>query len=290
MAVTDFGHVQRLFTDAWARLTAMRLFGLRAADYFRSASRQDRRYLLFNPVMKMKVTTEGEKVIDHLWDVIAAKGFEKDTYFEMAARDIRALPKLEGTVHVNIALIVKFMKNYLFAPADLPAVPRRDDPAEDAFLWDQGPASGLSAIRFADPEPVFAAWPQPNVAVFREQVAAFKALLVKATPTEAQSKDVDFLLAVGELFTLVVYAQLVLEGAALHAGEGVDGDTVDQVFDVLVRDFSRHAVDLHGKAASTPAQMELALRMIRKPAQDPARRERIWTRVHALEGAYEMSP
>jgi acyl-CoA dehydrogenase len=290
MAVTDFPHVQRLFVDGWARLTAMRLFGLRASDYFRAASRQDRRYLLFNPVMKMKVTTEGEKVIDHLWDVIAAKGFEKDTYFEMAARDIRALPKLEGTVHVNIALIVKFMKNYFFAPATCPEVPRRDEPADDAFLWDQGPASGLSAIRFSDPGPVFAAWPQPNVALFREQIAAFKTLLAKATPTEAQAKDIDFLLVVGELFTLVVYAQLILENAGLRAAEGVDGDTVDQIFDVLVRDFSRHAVDLHGKAASTAQQMELALGMIRKPAQDSARRERIWQRVHALKDAYEMSP
>jgi len=175
MAVTDFPHVRRLFTDGYARLVAMKLFALRASDYFRSASREDRRYLLFNPVMKMKVTTEGEKVIDHLWDVIAAKGFEKDTYFEMAARDIRALPKLEGTVHVNIALIVKFMKNYLFAPAPFPPVPRRDDPADDTFLWDQGPASGLSKIRFHDPAPVFAAWPQPNVALFREQIAALEA-------------------------------------------------------------------------------------------------------------------
>jgi acyl-CoA dehydrogenase len=240
--------------------------------------------------MKMKVTTEGEKVIDHLWDVIAAKGFEKDTYFEMAARDIRALPKLEGTVHVNIALIVKFMKNYLFAPAACPEVPRRDEPADDAFLWEQGPASGLSAIRFADPGPVFAAWPQPNVALFREQLEGLKALLARATPTEAQVKDVDFLLVVGELFTLVVYAQLILEAAAQRAAEGIDGDTVDQIFDVLVRDFSRHAVDLHGKAASTPLQMELALQLIRKPAQDPARRERIWRRVHALKDGYEMSP
>jgi acyl-CoA dehydrogenase len=290
MAVTDFPHVQRLFTDGWARLTAMRLFALRASDYFRSASRQDRRYLLFNPVMKMKVTTEGEKVIDHLWEVIAAKGFEKDTYFEMATRDIRALPKLEGTVHVNIALIVKFMKNYFFAPAECPAVPRRDDPADDGFLWDQGPASGLSSIHFQDPGPVFAAWPQPNVALFREQIAALRTLLARATPSEAQAKDVDFLLVVGELFTLVVYAQLILENAALRAAEGIDGDTVDQIFDVLVRDFSRHAVDLHGKPASTPAQMELALQMIRKPAHDPARRERIWARVHALRDAYEMNP
>jgi len=28
-----------------------------------------------------------------MWDVIAAKGFEKDMFFEQAAIDIRALPK-----------------------------------------------------------------------------------------------------------------------------------------------------------------------------------------------------
>jgi len=289
MAVTDFHHVRRMLTDAYARLVAMKLFALRASDYFRSASREDRRYLLFNPTVKMKVTTEGEKVIDLLWDVIAAKGFEKDTYFEMATRDIRALPKLEGTVHVNIALIVKFMKNYFFAPGAFPEVPRRDDPADDAFLWDQGPASGLSKIRFQDPAPVFAAWDQPNVAVFREQLALFREMLARAMPTEEQGKDVDFLLAVGELFTLVVYAQLVLEGARLQPGD-VDGDSVDQIFDVFVRDFSRHALDLHAKAASTPAQMAYALKMIRKPGSDPARYERVWGTVLALKDAYEMSP
>ncbi|MHC4830890.1 MAG: acyl-CoA dehydrogenase family protein, partial [Planctomycetota bacterium] len=76
MHVTDFPHVQRMFTDAYARLTAMKLFALRASDYMRSASAEDRRYLLYNPMVKMKVTTQGEEVIDLLWDVIAAKGFE----------------------------------------------------------------------------------------------------------------------------------------------------------------------------------------------------------------------
>jgi acyl-CoA dehydrogenase len=117
MDVTDFPHVKQMFTDAYARLTAMKLFALRAADYMRVASPDDRRYLLYNPLVKMKVTTQGEEVMNLLWDVIAAKGFEKDTYFEMAARNIRALPKLEGTVHVNVALIVKFMANYFFKHA-----------------------------------------------------------------------------------------------------------------------------------------------------------------------------
>jgi acyl-CoA dehydrogenase len=49
-------------------------------------------------------------------------------------------------------------------------------------------------------------------------------------------------------------------------------------------------VELHGKAASTPAQMELALKMIRKPAQDPDRQARVWSRVLALKDGYEMSP
>jgi acyl-CoA dehydrogenase len=115
-------------------------------------------------------------------------------------------------------------------------------------------------------------------------------MLVRATPTEEQAKDVDFLLAVGELFTLVVYAQLVLENAAIYAADGIDGDTVDQMFDVFVRDFSRSALDLYVKPASTRAQMDCAMRMIRKPAVDGARYGRVWKTVHALKDAYEMNP
>jgi len=288
MKVTDFPHARALFTDAFARLVAMRTVAQRTSDYMRSATADDRRYLLYNPVVKMKVTTQGEDVINHMWDVIAAKGFEKDTYFEMAARDIRALPKLEGTVHVNIALIVKFMENYFFRPADLPEVPRRTDDGDDEFLFDQGPARGLRKIRFHDPDPVFARFDLPNVAVFREQMAAFKAMLVQATPTDEQGRDIDFLLAVGEIFTLAVYGQLFLEGAEI---DGIDGDLVDQVFDVFVRDWSRFAVDLHGKQATSKEQAEHCLAMIRRPAVVPDRMARVWEqRVLALRDAYQMSP
>ena len=288
MKVTDFPHARALFTDAFARLVAMRLVARRTSDYMRSASPEDRRYLLYNPVVKMKVTTQGEDVINHMWDVIAARGFEKDTFFEMAARDIRALPKLEGTVHVNIALIVKFMENYFFHPADLPEVPRRDDDADDGFLFRQGPARGLRKIRFHDPDAVFARFDQPNVAVFREQVAALKAMLVMATPTEEQGRDIDFLLALGEIFTLVVYAQLFLEGAAI---EGIEPDLVDQVFDVLVRDWSRFAVILQGKPTTTGEQAGHCVAMIRRPAADAERFRRVWEgQVIARADAYQMSP
>jgi acyl-CoA dehydrogenase len=287
MYVTDFPHVRQMFADAYTRLAAMKLFALRASDYQRAASPQDRRYLLYNPVVKMKVTTQGEEVINLLWDVIAARGFERDMYFEMAARDIRALPKLEGTVHVNIALIVKFMANYFFNPAEYPELPVRDEPDDDEFLFRQGPARGLGQIRFHDYAPVLARYDLPNVRLFAEQIALFKALLARATPTEAQTQDVDFLLALGEIFTLVVYGQLIVEAAGLYA---VGSDLLDQIFDVLVRDLSRFAVQLYSKPGSTAAQMDYCLKMIRKPVVDAGRFGRVWQEVHALKDAYEMNP
>ena len=287
MAVTDFPHVRRLFTDAYARLVAMKLVALRAADYLRSATRDDRRYLLYNPVVKMKVTTQGEDVINHLWDVIAAKGFESDMYFEMAARDIRGLPKLEGTVHVNIALIVKFMINYFTNHDDFAAVPRRDDAANDDFLFDQGTTRGLGKIRFHDYEPAFAAFDLPNVRLFREQLDTFKQCMMTATPDPAQMRDTDFLLSVGEIFTTIVYAQLIAENAKIY---GIGDDLVDQIFDVLVRDFSGFALQLYGRPVTNPAQMELCLRMVRKPAAAAERNGRMWDEVLALKDAYEMNP
>jgi acyl-CoA dehydrogenase len=287
MAVTDFPHVRQMFVEAYTRLVSMKLFILRAADYLRSASLDDRRYLLYNPIVKMKVTTQGEEVINLLWDVIAAKGFEAEPYFEMAARDIRALPKLEGTVHVNIALIVKFMPNYFFNPMEYPEIPRRQDARNDDFLFEQGPASGLGKIRFHDYNRIFESHPLANINIFWEQVQVFKELLAFATPDENQQKDVDFLLALGEIFTLVVYAQLVLENASIY---NIPDDLLDQIFEHMVRDLSRHALNLHNKPSSTSKQMELCLRMLRKPARDESRFGKIWQEVHALKDAYCMNP
>ncbi len=287
LAVTDFPHVRSMFVDAYARLAAMKLFALRVADYQRAASAIDRRYLLYNPTVKMKVTTQGEEVVNLLWDVIAAKGFEKDMYFEMAARDIRALPKLEGTVHVNIALIVKFMANYFFRPAEFPPVPTRSEAANDDFLFDQGPARGLGKVQFHDYNLAYGLYDLPNIRIFREQIDTLKVFLATAAPDQAQQQDTDFLLALGELFTLVVYGQLILENAGLY---DVEDYTVDQIFDFMVRDFSKYALQLYGKPSTTARQMDLCLKMLRKPVADPARFGWVWQdRVLALRDAYEMA-
>jgi acyl-CoA dehydrogenase len=287
--VTDFPHVRRLLADAYVRLLAMKLYSARCSDYERSAAADDRRFLLYNPIAKMKVTSEGERVIDLLWEVIAARGFEKDTYFEQATRHIRTLPKLEGTVHVNLALVLKFLPAYVAAATGRavagPPVPVRLDPADDAFLFAQGPASGLSRIGFPDWRPAFARFGHlPNVATFLAQVQAFGQLMATAGPQGEQGKDLDFLLSIGQIFTQVVYAQLVAEAAALaldDAPEGARGGTtaacaglseahVDRMFGVFVQDVSEFAVALHGQASASAAQQSGALTLIRKPCAELA--------------------
>jgi acyl-CoA dehydrogenase len=286
--VTDFAHVRANFVDAYSRLVAMKLFSQRSVDYFRSASLDDRRYLLFNPMTKAKVTMEGETVLRALHDVIAAKGYEKNTMFREVSQLIGTLPRLEGTVHVNVGLVLKFMPNYMFNPAEYPEIPVRNDPADDVFFWNQGPTRGAGKVQFADWTAVYENHSSiPNVARFYEQVQAFKTLLATAAPDAQQQQDLDFMLNVGHLFSLIVYGQLILEQAALT---GHDSDIIDQIFDFQTRDFSTYAVALHGKPSSTQAQQEWALGAIRKPVPDAERFDRVWERVKAYDGAYEMRP
>ncbi|HET9890799.1 MAG TPA: acyl-CoA dehydrogenase [Mycobacterium sp.] len=288
--VTDFTHVRRLLTDAYARLVAMRLVATRACDYMRSASVDDRRYLLYSPLTKAKITSEGERVITALWDVIAAKGVEKDTIFEAMTREIGLLPRLEGTVHINIGLLGKFMPNFLFAPnGALPLIGRRDDAADDTFLFNQGPTGGLGKVRFHDWRAPFDSFGHlPNVALLRSQIDVLADMLAGATPDAAQQKDIDFAFAVGQLFATVPYAQLILEEAGLS---GVDEGLIDEIFAVLVRDFNAYAVELSDKPATTDDQARFALRMIRRPVHDPARYDQIWKEhVLPLSGAYQMRP
>lgn len=285
--VTEFGQVRRILCEAYARLLAAKLYAARAIDYVRDASREDRRYLLYTPVNKMQVTTEGERIVRLLAEVISAKGFERDSYFESAKNIIDGLPKLEGTVHVNRALTLKFLPQYLFGAAALQAPAQRRDAADDAFLFAQGPTRGLGKIEFPDWRPVFDAFGEvPNVAIFREQAESLVTLVQEAQLTPDQmSADLDFQQSLAQLFTLLPYGQLILEQAQI---DGTPQDVVDLVFETLVRDFSATAIELHGKASSTEAQQRWALDNVRKPAIDEERSDRIYAEVRALAGAYVM--
>ena len=292
MPVTSFPHVKQFFIDAYCRLYAMKLMANRGVDYMRSASAEDRRYLLYDPIVKMKVTTQGEEVINLLWDVIAAKGFEMDTYFEMAARDIRALPKLEGTAHVNMLLIMKFMVNYFVNHDDnLPNIPKMKDPVDDTYLFNQSKTSGLGTIQFHNYEKIYNEYAHlRNVEIFIKQIKLFKmfGLNEETRPDMMQMMDTDFSLLLGELFTLCVYGQCILEESKLT---NIDEEIIDQIFDFLVRDFSKFALQLYSKNGSTIDQQKSCLKMIMKQSctdQDIARSEQIWEEIVKLDGAYEM--
>ncbi len=283
--VTKFDHVRREFVDAYARLLAMKLFSERAVDYFRTASADDRRYLLFNPVTKMKATTEAEKVLALLADVMSAKAFEAESYTTAARIDVAGLPKLEGTVAVNLALILKFMPAYLHDAQDLPVPGVQLQPGDDEFLFHQGPASGLGKVRFHDWRKPFADNADiPNVAAFTQRAEAL-ATLVANERDAIKNAGLDLQLSIGELFTLVVYGGLILEQAQLR---GTDSALIDQIFEFLNRDFSVYAVDLLGKREATASQRQWAKEVISEPVFNSERFDEIWNRVQALSGAYEM--
>ena len=287
--VTDMPHVRRNFMDAWLRLAAMKSYHRRATDYFRQAGENDRRYLLYNPTSKMKVTLQSEEVINLLWEVIAAKGFEKDTYFHMAAADVRGPSKLEGTVHVNVQLIRKFMKNYFFSPAEYAPVGPDFSLNDDLFLFNQGPTKGLGAVRFHDYRPIFAAFRDlPNIGLFNRQTEIFRELLEKAGPDKTQDLDPVFSLPLGEMFSIVVYGQLILEQAQL---EHLDPDILNQIFDFMVRDFARFALQIYGLPNCRDEQRAFFREiMLVRPAGDEAQYRRVWDGVVLpLNGEYAMN-
>ncbi len=187
-----------------------------------------------------------------------------------------------------MALIIKFMPNYFFAPDEFPEIPKRDDVKNDDFLFKQGATRGLSKIRFHDFNIAYNSVDLPNITVFKEQIEVFKNLLLKAQPNEEQIKDIDFLLILGELFTLVVYGQLIIENSKIYQ---IDDNLLYQIFNFIVRDFSKFSLQLYFKSSSTDLQMELCQKMIKKAAVNDDLFNSIWEKyVYPMNGKYEMNP
>lgn len=288
--VTDFPHVKRLFSDAWLRIMGMKLFGLRATDYMRIANENDKRYLLFNPIMKMKVAIQGEKVHEHLFDIIAAKGFEKDMYFEQAVAELIGFPKLEGTRHVNMALIAKLIPSYMFMPGEFEEIGRIKDNRNDDFLFRQGPTKAYAKTKFHDHNPAYQSLAHlPNVKVFMEQIQAYKEyLMVSGQDLMKQMMEFDYLLAVGELFTMVAYGHLIIESAKI---ENISDEVMNQMFDLFIRDFSAFAQELYGKPHNTDVQLEKIVKMFKRPVPNQAEFEKVLNEeVYSLVDVYQQNP
>ena len=108
--------------------------------------------------------------------------------------------------------------------------------------------------------------------------------MLKAGPDEAQARDIDYLLALGECFSLIAYGQLILENAPYFK---IEQDLLEQIFDFMLRDMSAFALNIFSHTSSTELQKSLALDIIKAPVPDQARFDRIWQQhVFALKGQY----
>ena len=285
--VTDFPHIRNFLTESFCRATAMKLYALRSRDYFRVMSAEDRRYLLFNPIQKMKVTTQGGEVMRLLMDVVCAKGYEAENFLSDAKNTIEMLYRLEGTAHVNMALVLKFMQNYFFNNVEYPEIGIVSEAKDDNNIFKQT-MGGLAKVKFPDYRKAYAGVDLPNVKRFMELIEVFRDLQAAAPPDASLLKNMDYMLNIGEIFTMIVYAQLVLEGAKLN---DVEDELIDQIFALFVRDVNRYALTQANNYVNTDVQNEYLKKMaLMGPVIDKEKDFRFWKEyVQVLDGAYVMN-
>ena len=114
----------------------------------------------------------------------------------------------------------------------------------------------------------------------------FRTLLISAPPSKEQAKNIDYMLAAGELFTLIVYAQLILENSKIY---GTDKDVLEQIFTFLVKDFSAFALQMVLSHENSVEQEEIFHKMIKKPVEDKEGFGRVWDSVYGLKDQYIMN-
>jgi acyl-CoA dehydrogenase len=263
--VVDMPHIGSAVSQAYARLLAMKLYAYRALDYVRIATPNDRRYLLFCAVQKAKVSTEGVKVISQLSECIGAKGFEADTYFEMALRDVQLIPGLEGSMHINLGLAGQFIPAY-FNNAD-PKLPFPESssahpaPAENAYLM-EARGGQINTIQF---RPYLEGY-RPlksvaNVRIFARQAMAFRRF-VRGRTFHPRDGDTAVAMEVGRCMATIAYGQLIGESAAYC---DLPPAIISTLFHNLVSDLTTSALVLASSRRLKKLERILIERMIRIP-------------------------
>ncbi len=239
--VIDMPHIGSAVGQAYARLTAMKLYAYRALDYVQAANADDRRYLLFCAVQKARVSTEGVKVISLLSECMGAKAFESDTYFEMALRDVQLIPSLEGSVHINLELTAQFIAGY-FNDADLnlPVLEfNRGHGTGSENIYLMGARSGqINSIRFRRCLEAYRPLKSvSNVRIFARQAKAFR--LFARSQSRRPEANAQTAIALGQGMATIAYGQLVAENAVYS---GVPLEIVSVIFHLLVNDLSSSAL------------------------------------------------
>ncbi len=253
MLVTDFPHIREFFNDAFCRLNAMKLYTTRGIDYMRVLSADDRRYLLFSPIQKMKVTKEADDVMATIMDIVCAKGYEADTYLSHASTIAPYLSRLEGTVHVNMSLVLKFIKGYFFGNKNFEDINQGNYVKDDSNIFTEQKFGGLSKVQFDDCKKPYVGVEIANVKIFSQIIDLYKEMIVKAPVEEKKRKDLSYMLNLGHMFTEIVYAQLILEQALIS---NVDDELINQIFATIIKDFNKYAVAQFNYQENTSTQNE----------------------------------
>jgi acyl-CoA dehydrogenase len=237
-------HLKSGMAEAYARLTAMKLYAYRALDYVQTANAMDRRYLLFTAVQKAKVGTEGVKVMSLLSACTGAFGFKSGTYLEMALRDAQLIPILEGSAHINLAMAAQFLPGYFGHFDSSVAVPGsmfagQIAAAENPYLM-EAVTSHLNNIRFLRFSEAYRPLISiPNVRAFAKQAAAFGRFIRGARIRGVLLADTETAIALGNCLATITYAQLIAENCMKL---NVPPPMISTIFHILVQDLSVSAL------------------------------------------------
>ena len=100
--------------------------------------------------------------------------------------------------------------------------------------------------------------------------------------------DPSWSLPLGEMFSIVVYGQLILEQAKL---DELDLDILNQIFDFMIRDFAHFAMQIYGNPGSNDLQRDYCTKiMLIRAIPNPEQYNRVWKKyVSVLNSEYAMN-
>ena len=212
--VSEIPHLGIAIANAFARLSAMKLYANRALDYLQVSNADDRRYLLFTAVQKARVSTEGVKVMNLLSECVGAWGFEAETYFESALRDMQLIPALESSTHINFELTARFIGPY-FASTDgtpQPLMPPATPDVGENLYWTEARFRNFRTVRFANCLDAYEPLQKvTNVRLFVTQVQAFRKFIQVGVTALHPVSDSGLHIRLGRCLSVIAFAQLVAE-------------------------------------------------------------------------------
>jgi acyl-CoA dehydrogenase len=185
-----------------------------------------------------------------------------------------------------MALVLKFIKNYFFTNAGYPEIPTGRYIKDDSNVFNQQ-FGGLSKVQFNDYRKVYEGVDIPNVKLMLELADIYREFTMNAAPDKALSKNMDYMMGHGDIFTTFVYAQLILESAKI---QNVDETLTNKIFGYLVRDINKYALTQLSAHNNTPEQAEYLKKMIFvTPEVDKEKDDKFFNEYVAVnDGVYMM--